>query len=294
MNPKPNYLSSFGRNRGRSLSTYQQGLVDGLLPKLAVDIAEIEKISAGGDAGAPLPSGEAGLLSMPKACFSNPGEGGATQVRSRPHPDSLSDAEDASLENPTSPEGRGGPASPSVHRYTRVALEIGFGGGEHLLAQAAHHPETLFIGCEPFINGVAKCLMGIEQRKLTNIRLFTDDARKLIEALPSQCLDSVFILFPDPWPKARHNKRRLVNVQTLGMLARVHKLGGRLLLATDHVDYSVWMLEVLQRSPDYHWTATQQADWKTPPKDWTETKYQRKTTAEGREPVFLECVRVSS
>lgn len=215
----PKFLSSFGRNRGRSLSAYQQGLVDELLPKLA-----------------------------PK------------------------------------------PAAP-MEGYSKLALEIGFGGGEHLLAQAAHHPDTLFIGCEPFINGVAKCLSGIEKQNIKNIRLFTDDARKLIEALPDACLDSVFILFPDPWPKVRHNKRRLVNAETLSMLARVHKKGGRLLLATDHVDYSVWMLEVLQRHPDYIWTAQGQADWKTPPSDWTETKYQRKTTAEGREPVFLECVR---
>lgn len=216
----PKFLSSFGRNRGRSLRPYQQRLVEELLPKLVI----------------PLDS---------------PIAGGAM----------------------------------------KFALEIGFGGGEHLLAQAAHHPDTLFMGCEPFINGVAKCLAGIDQQKLTNIRLFTNDARLLIESLPDACLDAVFILFPDPWPKARHNKRRLVNDQTLAMLARVHKKGGRLLLATDHVDYSVWMLEVLQRSPDYVWTAHAQADWKNPPSDWTETKYQRKTSEEGRPPLFFECVR---
>ncbi len=216
---QPKFLSSFGRNRGRSLRPHQQGLVDDLLPTLA-----------------------------PK------------------------------------------PQSP-MEGYAKLALEIGFGGGEHLLAQAAHNPDTLFIGCEPFINGVAKCLVGIEAQKIKNIRLFTDDARKLIEALPDACLDSAFILFPDPWPKVRHNKRRLVNAETLSMLARTHKKGGRLLLATDHVDYSVWMLEVLQSHPDYVWTAQSQADWKNPPSDWTQTKYQRKTTEQGREPMFFECVR---
>lgn len=212
----PNYLSSFGRNRGRSLRPYQQGLVDGLLPTLA------------------------------------------------PQPKAL-------------------PA--------RVALEIGFGGGEHLLAQARHNPDTLWIGCEPFINGVAKCLAGIDKEKITNIRLFTDDARKLIEQMPDASVDSIFILFPDPWPKVRHNKRRLVNEETLAMLSRIHKPGGRLLIATDHEDYSVWILERLLVSPHYEWTAEKQADWHNPPADWTETKYQRKTSAEGRAPVFMECVR---
>jgi tRNA (guanine-N7-)-methyltransferase len=213
------FLSSFGRNRGRSLRPYQQQLVDVLLPTLSPNAAD-------------------------------PKEG-----------------------------------------YRALALEIGFGGGEHLLAQAAHNPDTLFIGCEPFINGVAKCLAGIDQQKLTNIRLFTRDARELITAMPDACLDAAFILFPDPWPKVRHNKRRLINAETLAMLARAHKTGGRLLIATDHVDYSVWIFEVLQHTPHYVWTAREQADWQTPPKDWTETKYQRKTTEQGREPVFIECVR---
>lgn len=216
------FLSSFGRNRGRSLRPYQQGLVEDLLPQLAPDLA-----------------------------------------------------------NPL--KGREG--------YQSLAIEIGFGGGEHLLAQAAHHPETLFFGCEPFINGVAKCLAGIDAQKLTNIRLFTDDARKLLEALPEASVDSAFILFPDPWPKARHNKRRLVNQQTLSMLSRIQKPGSRLLVATDHEDYATWILEELLTHPDYEWTAECVADWLTPPVDWTETKYQRKTTAEGRAPLFFECVR---
>lgn len=235
--PQPKFLSSFGRNRGRSLRPHQQGLVDGLLPKLAVNCHPEHR------------EGSQQLHEM---------------LRYTQH-----------------------------DNYSKLALEIGFGGGEHLLAQAAHNPNTLFIGCEPYINGVAKCLVGIEEQNLKNIRLFTRDARELIEALPDACLDSVFILFPDPWPKARHNKRRLVNAQTLSMLARIHKKGGRLLLATDHVDYSVWMLEVLLNHPDYSWTAKEQADWKTPPRDWTTTKYQRKTTEQGREPLFFECVRTS-
>lgn len=214
--PHRDYLSSFGRNRGRSLRPYQQGLVDNLLPQLAPDPAALPQ---------------------------------------------------------------------------KVALEIGFGGGEHLLAQARHNPETLWIGCEPFINGVAKCLAGIDSEKLTNIRLYTSDARELVKQMPDQSVESIFILFPDPWPKVRHNKRRLVSLETLALLARIHKPGGRLLLATDHEDYCRWMFEVLLATPHYEWTAREQKDWNTPPADWTETKYQRKTTAEGRPPVFMECVR---
>lgn len=216
----PKFLSSFGRNRGRSLRPYQQGLVDNLLPTISVDLKDPLK--------------------------------GATGT---------------------------------------VALEIGFGGGEHLLAQAAHNPDTLWIGCEPFINGVAKCLAGIDGQKLKNIRLYTNDARHVLEALPPESIDSAFILFPDPWPKARHNKRRLVNQETLAMLARVQKPGARLLIATDHIDYSTWICEQILATPHYRWTAERAADFLTPPADWTTTKYQRKTTEQGRAPQFFELVR---
>lgn len=180
---------------------------------------------------------------------------------------------------------------PDTTGYQKLALEIGFGAGEHLLAQAAHNPDTLFIGVEPYINGVAKCLARIDQQKLSNIRINTYDARMLMKALPDGCLDSAFILFPDPWRKQRHHKRRLVNQQTLAMLARLQKPGARLLIASDHVDYCTWILEQLAVTPYYAWTAREQADWLTPPADWAETKYQRKTTAQGRAPHFFECRR---
>ena len=229
------FLSSFGRNRGKALRPYQQSLVDTLLPKLL--------------------------------CHPERSEGSlcASEILRVAQNDN----------------------------YKSIALEIGFGGGEHLLAQAAHNPDTLFIGVEPYINGVAKCLAGVDKQKLANIRLNTADARLLIKALPDHCLDAVFILFPDPWPKAKHNKRRLINLQTLSMLARVHKPGGRLLIASDHEDYCTWILEHLAVTPHYRWTAQAQADWLTPPVDWTQTKYQRKTTAEGRPPHFFECVCVA-
>ncbi len=170
-------------------------------------------------------------------------------------------------------------------------LEIGFGAGEHLAARAASQPDVGFIGCEPFINGVAKLLVKIAERELTNIRLFTDDVRLLLPCIPDGAIEQVYILFPDPWPKLRHHKRRLVSHTLLAELARIQPVGGKLLLATDHVDYSRWMLSHIQSSPHYEWTAECAADWKTPPQGWVATKYQTKTTKEGREPVFIHCVK---
>jgi tRNA (guanine-N7-)-methyltransferase len=192
--PQRKFLSSFGRNRGRSLRPYQQGLVDELLPTLLVDISSLR--------------GAAGDVAPERSERGDHRE---------PIPSSLSAEDSAHWIASALPRNDG---------YKKLALEIGFGGGEHLLAQAEHNPDTLFIGCEPYINGVAKCLAGIDEQKISNIRLYTRDARELIEALPDACLDSVFILFPDPWPKLRHNKRRLVSAQTLSMLARTHKKGG--------------------------------------------------------------------
>jgi tRNA (guanine-N7-)-methyltransferase len=172
-----------------------------------------------------------------------------------------------------------------------VALEIGFGAGEHLAAQALHNPEKLYVGCEPYINGVAKLLSVIDRQAIRNIRIDARDVRELLTQLPERSVQEVFILFPDPWPKTKQKKRRLVNAETLEMLARVHVSGGRLLLATDHEDYACHMLELLLQNPYYRWLARKSADWHTPPSDWTVTKYQRKTSAEGRPPMFFECVR---
>lgn len=177
-------------------------------------------------------------------------------------------------------------------QYKRIVFEVGFGGGEHLAALAARHPDTLAIGCEPYINGVAKLLLDIDGQALRNVRIYVGDARELMDDLPEKSIDDAYILFPDPWPKSRHNKRRLVNQDTLQRLARIQKTGGKLLLATDHYDYATWMLEQLHETPYYGWTARSSADWLSFPAEWVETKYQRKTTAEGRAPQFFHCLRV--
>lgn len=170
-----------------------------------------------------------------------------------------------------------------------VWLEVGFGSGEHLVRQAADHPEVGLIGCEPYINGVAKCLAEIERTGVGNVRLFADDARLVMAALPPRSLDRVFVLFPDPWPKTRHHKRRFVQRATLDMLARLMKPAAELRLATDDPSYLPWMLEHIATHPAFEWLAEHPADWRTRPDDWPPTRYERKMLA-GRKPVFL-CFR---
>lgn len=176
-------------------------------------------------------------------------------------------------------------------RPRAIWLEIGFGGGEHLAAKAARHPDVGFIGVEPFINGVAKLLRAVERDALSNVRVLVDDARLLLGALEPAVVERAFILFPDPWPKLRHHKRRMVNARTLSELARVLLPGGHLLLATDHADYARWMLAHALREPALSWTALSAQDWRRPPTDWVPTRYETKARAAGRRPVFLEFAR---
>ncbi len=172
-----------------------------------------------------------------------------------------------------------------------VWLEIGFGGGEHLAAQAEAHPAIGFIGCEVFENGVARLVGEIGRRRLANVRLFADDARLLLDRLPPASIGRVFILFPDPWPKQRHHKRRLVAPATLDRLAAIMPPGGELRLATDDRDYLAWMLEHLTAHPDFVWLARRPADWRERPPDWPPTRYEEKARAAGRTPAFLRFAR---
>jgi len=160
-----------------------------------------------------------------------------------------------------------------------IWLEIGFGGGEHLAHQAALNPNVNFIGCEPYMNGVASALSHIEEQNLKNIRIYNDDARDLINNLPDNSLEKVFILYPDPWPKTRHNKRRIVSTELLDSLARVIKSGAELRLATDAADYATWMLERLLPHPAFKWQAQKCSDWLNPPADWISTRYEQKALA---------------
>ncbi len=191
------------------------------------------------------------------------------------------------------PDEPGAPLDPRALFPAGIAeiwLEIGFGAGEHLAAQAAAHPEIGFIGCEPFVDGVASLLSRISGGGLDNIRLFTDDARLLLARLDEASIGRLFILYPDPWPKRRHFKRRIVGPGTLDRFATVLKDGAELRLATDHADYARWMLFHLTRHRAFSWTARGSADWRTRPGDWPATRYEAKALRQGRRPFFF-CFR---
>jgi len=177
-------------------------------------------------------------------------------------------------------------------RPGRVWLEIGFGGGEHLAAQAKIYPDIGFIGCEPFINGVAKLLAAIRDDNLKNIRICDDDARPLLDAMDGDCIERAFILYSDPWPKKRHNKRRFIVKENLDRLARVMKDGAQLHFASDHMDFVSWSLQHLIAHPDFAWQARSARDWRMPPADWVPTRYEEKALARGERPAYLLFTRL--
>ena len=163
-----------------------------------------------------------------------------------------------------------------------VWLEIGFGGGEHLIWQAKANPNVGLIGCEPFQDGVVKALAAIETERIDNVRLHAEDARPVLRWLPAASIGRAFILFPDPWPKKRHHKRRLVSEATLAELARVMWPGAELRIATDIAEYARWILEAVTREGSFAWTATCAGDWRERGLDWPPTRYEQKAVRDGR------------
>ncbi len=168
-----------------------------------------------------------------------------------------------------------------------IWLEIGFGGGEHMLAQAQANPDVQIIGAEPFINGVAKLLSAIERAGVGNLAVTDADARDLMDVLPAASIGRAFLLFPDPWPKTRHHKRRFVNPAQLDQLARVMAPGAHLRVATDIADYVRHTLEAMAGHEAFDWTAQSPADWRKPWSDWPGTRYEAKALREDRMPVYL-------
>ena len=184
------------------------------------------------------------------------------------------------------------PAALFAAPVREVWLEIGFGGGEHLAWQAARNPDIGFIGCEPFVNGVAKLLAEIERGNLVDIRIHDGDAGEVLDWLPDAAIGRVFLLHPDPWPKKRHWKRRFVSAENLDRLSRVMAPGAELRIASDWPDYVDWMLRRLTAHPAFAWTAGCAADWRTRPADWPETRYEAKATREGLVPAYLRFQRI--
>jgi tRNA (guanine-N7-)-methyltransferase len=175
-----------------------------------------------------------------------------------------------------------------------VRLEIGFGGGEHLIAEALAFPNTGFIGCEPYVNGMAKILAQIEANNIGNIRLFAGDAAELVAWAPAQSLERIDLIHPDPWPKRRHWKRRFVQDVTVAAMARVHEPGGEFRFVCDIDGYVAWTLAHLQHSPDFAWLAERADDWRLPWPGYTMTRYGRKAEREGRRAAYLRFRRTSS
>jgi len=187
--------------------------------------------------------------------------------------------------------GRLAPAALLAPGTRALWLEIGFGAGEHLAWQAQHHRHVTHLGVEPYLNGVASLLARVEAERLANVRICVDDARLVLRALPDASLERVHVLFPDPWPKRRHHKRRIVNTETVAQMARTLAPGGELRLASDDSDYVSWMLAALRREPRLTWCARRAADWRDRPADWPATRYEAKARADGRVCVFLRFTR---
>jgi tRNA (guanine-N7-)-methyltransferase len=222
--------SFFGRRKGHKLRAHQTDLIDHLLPRLALSLAEAA-------------------------------------------PSNLAELFDRELDD--------------------LRLEIGFGGGEHMIAEALASPNIGFIGCEPYVNGMAKVLTQIEAHNIGNIRLLAGDAAELLAWLPPRTLSRIDLIHPDPWPKRRHWKRRFVQDATVTAMARALKPRGEFRFVSDIDDYGGWTLSHLLRSPDFDWIAERADDWRRPWAGYTMTRYGRKAEREGRAATYLRFQRIA-
>ncbi|MEL7428574.1 MAG: tRNA (guanosine(46)-N7)-methyltransferase TrmB [Pseudomonadota bacterium] len=178
-----------------------------------------------------------------------------------------------------------------VHKPEKIIIEIGFGGGEHLLHQARTHPQNGYIGIEPFVNSMAKALRVIDEDGIQNIRLYNEDAVEVLDWLPEASVDRIDLMYPDPWPKMRHWKRRFVSDRNLDRFARVIRPGGRFHFASDIETYVNWTLQHCHRHSAFEWLAAESNDWRRPFDNWTRTRYEAKAVREGRTPCYLRFAR---
>jgi len=173
-----------------------------------------------------------------------------------------------------------------------LEFEIGFGSGEHLAGQAAARPDHGFVGCEPFLNGVVGALLHIRDQQLGNVRLHMGDALTVLDRLPDASLERVYLLHPDPWPKARHAKRRMMNHGPVDIIAAKLKPGGEFRLGTDDPTYCRWSMMIMDQRPDFEWLASAPEDFLTRPSDWPETRYERKARRKGHEVWYFRYKRL--
>jgi tRNA (guanine-N7-)-methyltransferase len=272
-------LRTYGRTKARPLKPRQAGLVEALLPHLAVPIERAGDLEA--------------LFTQPPPAAAlrseAPGSGGSEGIEGIEGP--RAEGAEARLEARQISSGSSKAQRKAQRKAARnVNLEIGFGGGEHLVAQAAAYPDQRFIGAEPFLNGVGSCLRHIEERGVANVRLHHGDARELLARLPAACLERVYILFPDPWPKSRHHKRRLIQADFVAELARATRPGGDIRFATDWANYARWTLLLFGQNRRFAWTAESPADWRNPWPGHVTTRYEAKQLGDCA-PVFLRFLR---
>ncbi len=194
--------------------------------------------------------------------------------------------------DPESLPNRIDPATLFDVKTSGVWLEIGFGAGEHLAAQAENRPDVGIIGAEVFENGIAGLLRHRSERNLNNVRILTEDAREFLPRLADQSLNRVYLLYPDPWPKRRHAKRRFICQETLDQLARLIPPGGEFRVATDHPVYARWCLRHIPVHPDFEWQVAGPESWRQPPSDAVPTRYEQKALRQGRTPTYLTFCRV--
>jgi tRNA (guanine-N7-)-methyltransferase len=190
------------------------------------------------------------------------------------------------------PDNTSDPDKLFTHNPRKLYLEIGFGGGEHLAMVAKNHPENAYIGAEPFLNGVSSFLKYCQDEALKNVRIWPDDIRLQLSSWPNECLDGIFIMFPDPLPKIRHSSRRIINKDNLAAFARLIKVSGSLRMASDHSSAKNWILSGMLENPYFDWTAESPDDWNVQPRDCPETRYMRKALKEGRRPAWFDFKRV--
>jgi tRNA (guanine-N7-)-methyltransferase len=167
-------------------------------------------------------------------------------------------------------------------------LEIGFGFGDFTFELAKNNPDANILGAETHVNGVVSLLTKLKQHPLNNIKIFQEDVRLLLEDLNDAIFDKIYILFPDPWPKTKHHKRRLINESFLELISKKIKKNGQLIIATDHDSYKEWIMSQMIKNEYFSWAANSKSDWQNFPKDWTYTKYQNKAKREGRQSIYLQ------